>query len=111
MTVAPELLTPAPPHPALPAGPRTHRPVSVPRVSIGVWTSCGSSGWRRTPWRGPGKRTETTAAYGDRASETVTEPQERPYGTEALFRDDSGNWFSFTQPREGGLDTDQDWAC
>ncbi|MBD3008903.1 VOC family protein [Streptomyces sp. 5-10] len=32
--------------------------------------------------------------------EFVQEPQERPYGTEALFRDDSGNWFSFTQPRE-----------
>lgn len=27
------------------------------------------------------------------------EPQERPYGIEALLRDDSGNWFSMTQPR------------
>jgi len=27
----------------------------------------------------------------------MQEPAERPYGTEALFRDDSGNWFSFTQ--------------
>jgi catechol 2,3-dioxygenase-like lactoylglutathione lyase family enzyme len=26
------------------------------------------------------------------------EPAERPYGTEAVFRDDSGNWFSLTQP-------------
>jgi hypothetical protein len=25
------------------------------------------------------------------------EPAERPYGTEAIMRDDSGNWFSFTQ--------------
>ena len=24
-------------------------------------------------------------------------PEERPYGTEAILRDDSGNWFSFTQ--------------
>jgi catechol 2,3-dioxygenase-like lactoylglutathione lyase family enzyme len=29
--------------------------------------------------------------------EFMQEPAERPYGTEALFRDDSGNWFSFTQ--------------
>jgi catechol 2,3-dioxygenase-like lactoylglutathione lyase family enzyme len=26
------------------------------------------------------------------------EPATRPYGVEALFRDDSGNWFSLTQP-------------
>ena len=24
-------------------------------------------------------------------------PADRPYGVEALFRDDSGNWFSLTQ--------------
>ena len=31
------------------------------------------------------------------------EPTERPYGIEAVFRDDSGNWFSLTQPKwEGG---------
>lgn len=34
----------------------------------------------------------------------------RPYGTEAIFRDDSGNWFSFTQRRDQ-LDLDEDWAC
>ena len=27
----------------------------------------------------------------------VQEPAERPYGIEAVFRDDSGNWFSLTQ--------------
>lgn len=32
----------------------------------------------------------------------LQEPAERPYGVEALFRDDSGNWFSLTQPRGGG---------
>ena len=26
-------------------------------------------------------------------------PTERPYGIEAVFRDNSGNWFSLTQPR------------
>jgi hypothetical protein len=27
----------------------------------------------------------------------MQEPGERPYGIEAVFRDDSGNWFSLTQ--------------
>jgi catechol 2,3-dioxygenase-like lactoylglutathione lyase family enzyme len=29
----------------------------------------------------------------------LQEPAERPYGIEAVFRDDSGNWFSLTQRR------------
>lgn len=29
--------------------------------------------------------------------EFLQEPAERPYGVEALLRDDSGNWFSLTQ--------------
>jgi predicted enzyme related to lactoylglutathione lyase len=29
----------------------------------------------------------------------LQEPAERPYGIEALCRDDSGNWFSLTQPK------------
>jgi predicted enzyme related to lactoylglutathione lyase len=32
----------------------------------------------------------------------LQEPADRPYGTEALFRDDSGNWFSLTQPNTAG---------
>ncbi|MEU5524982.1 VOC family protein [Streptomyces sp. NPDC093250] len=51
------------------------------------------------------------AKLKDRGVEFIQEPQERPYGIEALFRDDSGNWFSFTQRREGGLDMDKDWSC
>ncbi|MBT2365496.1 VOC family protein [Streptomyces sp. ISL-10] len=47
----------------------------------------------------------------ERGVQFLQEPQERPYGTEAIFRDDSGNWFSFTQAREGGLDMDKDWSC
>lgn len=31
----------------------------------------------------------------------VAEPAERPYGIEAVFKDNSGNWFSLTQPSEG----------
>lgn len=29
----------------------------------------------------------------------LSEPAERPYGIEAVFRDDSGNWFSLTERR------------
>jgi predicted enzyme related to lactoylglutathione lyase len=31
----------------------------------------------------------------------LSEPSERPYGVEAVFKDNSGNWFSLTQPTEG----------
>ena len=31
--------------------------------------------------------------------EFASPPQERPYGTEAIVRDNSGNWFSLTQRR------------
>lgn len=31
--------------------------------------------------------------------EFMSEPQERPYGIEAIFKDNSGNWFSLTQHR------------
>lgn len=33
--------------------------------------------------------------------EFVSEPADRPYGVEAVFKDNSGNWFSLTQPSEG----------
>ena len=32
-----------------------------------------------------------------RGVEFLQSPAERPYGIEAVLRDDSGNWFSFTQ--------------
>ena len=32
--------------------------------------------------------------------EFLSEPAERPYGLEAVFKDNSGNWFSLTQPNE-----------
>ena len=40
------------------------------------------------------------SAYEELQAKGVTflqEPSERPYGIEALLRDDSGNWFSLTQ--------------
>ncbi|WP_428267332.1 VOC family protein [Haliangium sp.] len=43
----------------------------------------------------------TYAELKARGVEFMTEPTERPYGIEATFKDDSGNWFSLTQPRQG----------
>ncbi|MGK5731307.1 VOC family protein [Streptomyces sp. URMC 124] len=44
-----------------------------------------------------------------RGVEFLQEPQQRPYGTEAILRDDSGNWFSLTQRNEQ-LDMDKAWG-
>jgi catechol 2,3-dioxygenase-like lactoylglutathione lyase family enzyme len=40
---------------------------------------------------------KTYAELSERGVEFLQTPTERPYGIEALFRDDSGNWFSLTQ--------------
>ncbi|MFJ4922246.1 VOC family protein [Streptomyces sp. NPDC088725] len=37
-----------------------------------------------------------------RGVEFIQAPVEHPYGTESILRDDSGNWFSFTQVSGGG---------
>jgi catechol 2,3-dioxygenase-like lactoylglutathione lyase family enzyme len=45
---------------------------------------------------------DVRATYEDlkaKGVEFLQEPAERPYGIEAVFRDDSGNWFSLTQPK------------
>lgn len=42
----------------------------------------------------------TFSELSARGVEFVQEPVERPYGVEALFRDNSGNWFSLTERRE-----------
>ncbi|MFB4316202.1 helix-turn-helix domain-containing protein [Actinomadura sp. 21ATH] len=39
----------------------------------------------------------------------VHPPEKRPYGIEAVFRDDSGNWFSLTQPF-AKLDENASWG-
>lgn len=41
----------------------------------------------------------THAELTAKGVEFMGEPQERPYGIEALFKDDSGNWFSLVQRR------------
>lgn len=48
---------------------------------------------------------ETDDVHGDHERltklgvEFVSPPGERPYGTEAIVKDSSGNWFSLTQPK------------
>lgn len=44
-----------------------------------------------------------------RGVEFVQEPKERPYGIEAIFRDDNGNWYSLTQ-RSEELDFSKDFG-
>ena len=38
-------------------------------------------------------------SLAERGVEFIQPPADRPYGIEAILRDDSGNWFSFTQRR------------
>ena len=48
------------------------------------------------------KTADCHATYEELAAkgvEFLSEPAERPYGVEAVFKDNSGNWFSLTQPR------------
>jgi catechol 2,3-dioxygenase-like lactoylglutathione lyase family enzyme len=41
----------------------------------------------------------TYAELSAKGVEFVSPPQEQPYGIEAIFKDNSGNWFSLTQHR------------
>lgn len=46
------------------------------------------------------------AAYEElkaKGVEFVSPPQEQMYGIEAILKDNQGNWFSLTQPREGNF--------
>jgi predicted enzyme related to lactoylglutathione lyase len=43
---------------------------------------------------------KTCAELKARGVVFTSEPTERPYGIEAVFKDDSGNWFSLTQRRQ-----------
>ena len=44
----------------------------------------------------------TYAELKAKGVEFLQEPADRPYGVEALLRDDSGNWFSLTQRKWNG---------
>jgi catechol 2,3-dioxygenase-like lactoylglutathione lyase family enzyme len=49
------------------------------------------------------------ATFKARGVEFLQEPKERPYGIEAIFRDDSGNWYSLTERNEE-LDFSKDFG-
>ena len=49
---------------------------------------------------------QTFELYRSRGVEFLQEPVERPYGVEAVFRDNSGNWYSLNELN--GLTFDQD---
>ncbi|EST20863.1 hypothetical protein N566_28045 [Streptomycetaceae bacterium MP113-05] len=51
----------------------------------------------------------TYAELRAKGVEFLSEPQERPYGVEAIFRDPSGNWYSLIETREE-LDMSKPWA-
>ncbi|WP_181766610.1 VOC family protein [Streptomyces albidus (ex Kaewkla and Franco 2022)] len=54
----------------------------------------------------------TYAELKAKGVEFLQEPQERPYGIEAIFRDPTGNWYSLTQQREHPeeLDMSKPWS-
>ncbi|MDQ0381869.1 VOC family protein [Amycolatopsis thermophila] len=62
----------------------------------------GGGVWRTRDCR------QTHAELAARGVTFLQEPAERPYGIEAVFRDDSGNWFSLTQPHS--FDPSKDWG-
>ncbi|TDC49910.1 VOC family protein [Jiangella ureilytica] len=47
---------------------------------------------------------KTFAEYTARGVEFIQEPAERPYGVEAVFRDDFGNWYSLNELNDKALD-------
>ncbi|MQA85291.1 MAG: VOC family protein [Streptosporangiales bacterium] len=47
---------------------------------------------------------KTYEEYSARGVEFLQEPQDRPYGVEAVFRDNSGNWYSLNELSPDALD-------
>ena len=66
--------------------------------------NCGKF-WPRASWaQGVFNTDDCRGTYEELKSkgvQFVSEPADRPYGVEAVFKDNSGNWFSLTQPSEG----------
>lgn len=50
---------------------------------------------------------KTFEEYSARGVEFLQEPQERPYGVEAVFRDNSGNWFSLNETSLDAFDSEK----
>jgi len=51
---------------------------------------------------------ETFEELSAKGVEFIQPPSQRPYGTEALCRDNSGNWLVLVQPSEGYTEADFD---
>jgi catechol 2,3-dioxygenase-like lactoylglutathione lyase family enzyme len=49
---------------------------------------------------------KTYAELSDKGVEFIQPPSERPYGVEAVARDNSGNWLVLVEPRDGYSATD-----
>lgn len=49
----------------------------------------------------------THAEYSARGVEFLQEPQDRPYGVEAVFRDPFGNWYSLNQTNDLAGDAEE----
>lgn len=84
-------------------GPPGHDPESAEQLRAMIAKGVLGAGVFRTD--------DCHATYRELAAkgvEFIQEPQERPYGIEAIFRDDSGNWFSLTQEHEQP-DFPSDW--
>ncbi|WP_129670138.1 VOC family protein [Phytoactinopolyspora endophytica] len=47
---------------------------------------------------------KTYEEYAARGVEFLQEPAERPYGVEAVFRDNSGNWYSLNELNDQAFD-------
>lgn len=48
----------------------------------------------------------TFKEYSARGVEFLQEPQERPYGVEAVFRDPFGNWYSLNETNDKAFDAE-----
>lgn len=73
-------------------GPPMFDPETAEQVRALVAKGALGTGVMRTP-----DCRATFEALSARGVTFLQEPAERPYGIEAVFRDDSGNWFSLTQ--------------
>jgi NAD(P)-dependent dehydrogenase (short-subunit alcohol dehydrogenase family) len=79
-----------------------NQPLFDGRVAIitGASRGIGATTARAFVGAGAMRTDDCRRTYKELSAKGVTfvqEPSERPHGIEAVFRDDSGNWFSLTQ--------------
>ncbi|MFE9255847.1 VOC family protein [Streptomyces sp. NPDC006879] len=48
--------------------------------------------------------------FRERGVRFLQEPRERPWGIEAIFRDEDGNWYALTERLSGDLDPARGWG-